>query len=224
MTLILFIYGCCMGSFIVAAAHRYTTHESLLFPASHCDWCQTPLAAWQLVPGVSYWLLRGRCFYCHSPIPPTTVLVELGCGLLLTTYHTPTDWHPIAWLLLWGYAALCDRTNLTFPAWIGVANLLVAPHIWSFSTGAWLLGSYFLIHVLWPRWPRPWIGDGDLEFIISYLITWGLWATSQWLVVACGLALATTRKTPRARFAFIPALTLSAWFWWGWSTWIPSPL
>ncbi|WP_260339416.1 prepilin peptidase [Levilactobacillus parabrevis] len=45
-------------------ATRYVTGDSYLFPASHCDTCQTPLAYWQLVPVLSYALLRGKCQIC----------------------------------------------------------------------------------------------------------------------------------------------------------------
>lgn len=209
-----FIYGSCLGSFICAAASRYATHESILFPASHCEACRTPLAYWQLIPVLSYCWLKGRCASCHAPISPQTLLMELGVGWLFTTWQSPVDTVSIGWLLLWGYAALCDGATQTFPAWVGVLNLLLMPHSWTPFTLLILGGSYTLIHWGWPRWSHPVIGDGDLEFISSYWIAFGALSTSRWLITACSLTLLHYWVRPHQRLPFIPALTLSAWFWW----------
>ena len=215
LSVMLFIYGSCLGSFICAAASRYATHESLLFPASHCATCRIPLAYWQLIPVLSYCCLKGRCAYCSAPIPPQALLMELGAGWLFTTWHAPTDALSIGWLLLWSYAALCDGATQTFPAWVGSLNLLLAPHSWTLFTALLLLGTYALIRWGWSHWPHPVMGDGDLEFISSYWIAFGSLATSRWLLTACSLTLLYYWVRPhQQRLPFIPALTLSAWVWW----------
>ncbi|MDT6981074.1 prepilin peptidase [Levilactobacillus zymae] len=211
---LLFVYGSCLGSFLCAAASRYATHDSLLFPASHCDWCLTPLAYWQMVPGISYWWLRGRCAYCQFPIPPETIVTEFGCGLLLATWHHPLDTFMIGWLLLWIYAALCDLRTQTFPAWVGAASFIFVPHAPTFTTISLLLLAYGAIRLIWPRWPHPWLGDGDLEFISSYWIAWGSLATSRWLSTACLLAWLVHPPRLHQPFPFVPALVASAWLWW----------
>ncbi|GEO68747.1 prepilin peptidase [Levilactobacillus acidifarinae] len=214
LTIILFIYGCCLGSFLCAAASRYATGESLLLPASHCDWCRTPLAYWQLIPGLSYWCLRGRCAYCRTPIPIDTVLAELGGGLLLATWQGPASTQPLAWLFLWSFAALCDARTQSFPAWVGVVNLLLAPHPITVVTTLGLILAYALIRWGWPYWQHPWIGDGDLEFISSFGLALGPLTTSRWLSLACVLALLAHWQVPQKQLPFIPALTISAWIWW----------
>ncbi|SUX55933.1 Pectic enzymes secretion protein outO [Chromobacterium vaccinii] len=58
-----------------------TAAMTLSRPRSHCPACQTPLAAWQLMPVLSFLLLRGRCASCAVKISPRYPLVELGLGL-----------------------------------------------------------------------------------------------------------------------------------------------
>lgn len=211
MTIILFIYGACLGSWLTAMADRYATGASPFYPASHCDTCQTPLAYWQLVPVFSYLLLRGRCHYCQQRIPPTTVVLEVGAGLLLTTL-TPANVRPLLWLGLWGFAALCDARTQTFPGWI--VWLAWPLTVWTLPWPAVILTTLLLLgsQFLWQRWPTPLIGDGDLELILAYIIYWGVTATAHWLLVASALAL--WRARDRGRLAFLPYLVGSAVGWW----------
>jgi len=85
-TLLILVYwtliGAAVGSFLNMAADRLLKDESLLFPASHCDACQHPLAPLDLIPVVSYLALRGRCRYCGAPIGRRSLLVEAGTALL----------------------------------------------------------------------------------------------------------------------------------------------
>lgn len=76
------IIGAAVGSFLNAAADRLVKRVSLLTPASHCDMCQHPLGALDLIPVVSYLALRGRCRYCGAPIGARSLWVELGTALV----------------------------------------------------------------------------------------------------------------------------------------------
>ncbi len=76
------LIGAAVGSFLNMAADRLLKNESLLFPTSHCDACQHPLAPLDLIPVVSYLALRGRCRYCGARIGLRSLLVEAGTALL----------------------------------------------------------------------------------------------------------------------------------------------
>ncbi|WP_204121050.1 MULTISPECIES: prepilin peptidase [Levilactobacillus] len=214
MTIILFIYGTCIGSWLTAMADRYATNASPYYPASHCDTCQTPLAHWQLVPVFSYLLLRGRCHYCHTAIPATTFIMEVTVGLLLTTLHPTTGTHLI-WLGLWAFAALCDARTQTFPGWISYATLPFV--LWGHTPLTILLTliTALSIRLLWPCWRQPLLGDGDCEMMLSYLLLWGMTATARWILLASTLAL--LQRNVSRRIAFLPYLAFSAVCWWLWS-------
>lgn len=213
MTIILFIYGACIGSWLTAMADRYATGASYVYPASHCTTCQTPLAYWQLVPVFSYLTLRGRCHYCQASIPATTFLLEVATGIVLTSIQYTTVL-PFLWLGLWTFAALCDARTQTFPAWVSYLAMGLA--LWHQPATTLVLGVllFACIRLLWPRWSHPLIGDGDLDMLLSYGVLWGVTASAQWLLVASGLALLYPGK--RERLPFLPFLVLSAVGWWLW--------
>ncbi len=74
--------GLALGSFLNVCIDRLPAEQSILRPRSHCPACRTPLAARDLVPVLSYLLLRGRCRYCSASIPKRVLFVEAGTALL----------------------------------------------------------------------------------------------------------------------------------------------
>jgi leader peptidase (prepilin peptidase)/N-methyltransferase len=76
------LFGLCFGSFANAAAYRLPKGISLAKPPSHCPACKKRLAAADLVPVLSWLLLRGRCRYCKKRIGARYPLTEAACALL----------------------------------------------------------------------------------------------------------------------------------------------
>jgi len=76
-----FAIGAVIGSFLNVVIHRYPREESIVFPASHCPNCNTPIRAYDNIPLLSYAILRGRCRSCAAPISPRYPLVELANAL-----------------------------------------------------------------------------------------------------------------------------------------------
>ena len=87
-SLVAFIIGTFLGSFANVCIYRLPRRQSVVFPGSHCPFCQQAIRPWQNIPLLSYAVLRGRCGACTSPIAWRYPLVELGCGLLYVwLYH-----------------------------------------------------------------------------------------------------------------------------------------
>ena len=84
------ILGLCFGSFANVAAYRIPRNESLLSPPSRCPNCGRRLAITDLIPVLSWLLLRGKCRYCGSKIAPRYPITELMCGLLFFGMATYT--------------------------------------------------------------------------------------------------------------------------------------
>jgi len=74
------LFGLAFGSFVNAAIDRIPRGRSLN-GRSACDACGRALRAWELVPVLSYVILRGRCATCHANISARTPLVEAASGL-----------------------------------------------------------------------------------------------------------------------------------------------
>jgi leader peptidase (prepilin peptidase) / N-methyltransferase len=71
------VLGAVLGSFLNVVIYRVPLGESLVAPRSRCPSCETPIAAYDNVPVISWLLLRGRCRHCGAPISPRYPIVEL---------------------------------------------------------------------------------------------------------------------------------------------------
>ncbi len=85
-----FLLGSVIGSFINVVVFRLHSKESITKGRSKCPSCGHQLVAKDLIPVVSFLLLRGRCRYCGNLISWQYPLVELGVGTLFVIagfYH-----------------------------------------------------------------------------------------------------------------------------------------
>ncbi len=78
----IFAFGASMGSFLNASVYRLRVGENILSGRSHCPNCGHRLGALDLVPALSWLMLRGRCRYCRKEISPQYLMVELAVGLV----------------------------------------------------------------------------------------------------------------------------------------------
>lgn len=77
MEIIMFSLGAIMSSFMCCL-----TENDFFNRRSRCNQCKHTLSFYDLIPVISYILLRGRCRYCKHPIPFHLFLSELLMGLL----------------------------------------------------------------------------------------------------------------------------------------------
>ncbi len=78
-----FIFGAIVGSFLNVVILRLPQPgASVVFPASHCPRCKTPLCWYENIPIISWLVLRGRCAHCAATISIQYPVVELLTGLL----------------------------------------------------------------------------------------------------------------------------------------------
>ena len=80
----IFIIGLCIGSFLNVVILRALSEESIVFPASKCPKCQTPLKWWHNIPVISYICLGGKCAFCKEKISIQYPIIELLTGLIFT--------------------------------------------------------------------------------------------------------------------------------------------
>lgn len=81
-TVFAFIFGLVFGSFFNVVGLRVPKKESIAAPPSHCTNCQRQLTAIDLIPVLSYIVLRGKCRTCGAKISPIYLLTELATGIL----------------------------------------------------------------------------------------------------------------------------------------------
>ena len=79
---IILILGLIIGSFSNVCIYRIPKNESIVFPASHCPNCHTPIKAIDNVPILSFLLLKGKCRKCGEKISIRYPVVEFLTGAI----------------------------------------------------------------------------------------------------------------------------------------------
>ena len=204
--LIIVLLGLCLGSFINAAVWRL--HEqaktkkqrtkskelSILRGRYVCTHCYHTLSWYDLLPVVSWIILKGRCRYCHKPISWQYPVVELATAVLFVFSYSywPYGMDTVGiiqfglWLVfLTGFMALTIYdlrwmilpNKIVFPllalASVQTVLLSVLHHdfqiIISALSGLFVAGGLF--YVLFRISEGKWIGGGDVKlgFILGLL-------------------------------------------------------
>lgn len=83
------LLGLAVGSFLNLCIDRLPRGGSIVSPPSHCDSCDSSLKPLDLVPVLSYLVLRGRCRYCGAVVPVRVLIVELASGAI----YALMAWH-----------------------------------------------------------------------------------------------------------------------------------
>lgn len=83
-----FLLGTIVGSFLGVVADRVSNNESIWRGRSHCDHCRHKLHWNDLIPLVSFLMLKRKCRYCHKELDWNYFIIELVTGLtyVLATY------------------------------------------------------------------------------------------------------------------------------------------
>ena len=79
---LIFVLGTILASFCNVIGYRYPLHISFVKGRSHCEICHHQLYAWDLIPIVSYVLLKGRCRYCNASLSFKHPMIECIGGVI----------------------------------------------------------------------------------------------------------------------------------------------
>ncbi|MGB9627328.1 MAG: prepilin peptidase [Thermodesulfobacteriota bacterium] len=175
------VFGAIVGSFLNVCIVRLPKEESIITPGSHCPHCNKPIAFYDNIPLLSYFLLRGKCRHCRNPISIQYPIVEgittLSSFLLFINYG-PSPTYLLYFALV---SALIVITGIdlfhqiipdviSLPG-IGVGllgSLLILPITFLNSLFGMLLGggSLFLVATLY-QWlfKREGMGGGDVKLL-----------------------------------------------------------
>lgn len=82
-----FVLGIMIGSFLNVVIYRIPKNESIAFPASKCQSCDTPLKWYHNIPIFSWLFLGGKCGFCKAPISTQYPVVEFITGVIFLTLY-----------------------------------------------------------------------------------------------------------------------------------------
>ena len=125
-----FLSGAAFGSFANVCIYRIPRNLSVVAPRSFCPHCGRTLSWYELIPVLSFLILRGRCRTCRGPISVRYPLVELAVaivGLWLLTKDGPTLDALVKLLIfvLLLIIAVIDWNTLTIPNGLIIAGLVL---------------------------------------------------------------------------------------------------
>lgn len=78
----IFLFGIVIGSFLNVCIYRIPAGESIVTDRSHCMTCGYQLKWYDLIPILSWLVLRGRCRKCGEKISGQYPLIEAVNGIL----------------------------------------------------------------------------------------------------------------------------------------------
>ena len=219
-----------LGSFAALVADRLPEGRGVVAGRSRCDGCGRPIVPWDLVPLVSFALLRGRARCCRVAIPRHLPVLE--GAFLLVPLSAVAAGAPLpascalGWTLL-ALAAIDLRTwtlpdALTLPL-LGGGLLLAAlgatgpPAL--HAAGA-LAGAAAVVGIdaAYRAWRgAPGMGMGDAKLLAAAGAWCGLAALPSVLLLACVMGLLAALAAgagARAPVPFGPGLAAGTWLTW----------
>lgn len=174
LILLSFIFGASIGSFVQVIATRFRV-ASITHGRSKCLSCGEALRASDLIPVLSYLLLKGKCRYCKTKYGMEAIIVECIYGLVFVALYLlvlslqPSLLLSFVWLVYYtllfivlGAMALYDRAHsyIPFPFLLSYLLLTLLMYIIRFQSGYDILSTASPILVAIP-------------FLIIWLVTKG---------------------------------------------------
>lgn len=187
--IIFFILGLHMGSFFTVVGLRLPNHEKFINSRSHCDKCNHELSLLDMIPIISYLLLRGRCRYCRSKINSLSTYMELFTGILFAlaffrfgfSYELLIALGIVSMLSIIAvsdisYYIIPDEILIFFSGYFLIITTLefgILPALMSLLSGMVLFGIMYLIMLLGNfLFKKETLGGGDIKmmFVIGLVI------------------------------------------------------
>jgi len=82
LTLFIFAFGLCIGSFLNVCIYRLPRSRSIVLPNSFCPKCLNSIRFYDNIPLLSYIILKGKCRFCKEKISLRYPMVELMSALM----------------------------------------------------------------------------------------------------------------------------------------------
>lgn len=178
------ILGLIVGSFLNAVIHRLHTGESFLTGRSACPHCHKEIEGRDLIPVISFLLLKGKCRSCGKRIswqyPLVEILTALVFGLLVVSFPFSLPLYVSAafaafFILISVYDfkhfLILDKVLLPLGALAIAWNLYQGQAIEGLLSGLGLMAFFGFQYLLSQG---RWIGFGDVKygFVLGNIFLW----------------------------------------------------
>ncbi len=184
-SILIFIVGISIGSFLNAVIWRLHTKEGFLKGRSYCPKCKAHIRAKDLVPLLSFILLRGKCRDCQKNISWQYPIIELLTGLaflilffkfslsdIFFIYCIYVSFLMIVFVFDLKHYMILDRVMLPAAVVAFIGGLFLNIGLTSLIIGAIIGGGFFLLQFSLSR--GKWIGGGDIRLgaVMGLMLGW----------------------------------------------------
>jgi len=245
MLIALLVISPFIGSFIGVLATRLPEAQNVLTGRSVCQTCNHTLAAVDLVPILSWLVLKGRCRHCGAPLGLFYPVVEIAALLLTIWAATQTTGIALAiscafgWILLalalsdWLYFVLPNALTLVLLMAGLAASYVLEPgallgHVVAAVVGFLIFAAIDVVYRALRGRVGLGLGDAKLMAGIGAWLGWQGLPTVVVFAGALGLLLVLSRSlagrgvTATDRLPFGTFLTAGAWIVWLYGPLLPS--
>lgn len=198
MIFLFFILGASIGSFLNVLIDRLPKNQSIL-GRSRCDFCKKKIAWYDLIPIVSYFILKGKSRCCYKKLSFQYPLVETITGLifvflfkgitdsfllrtilvggiissLIVIFFSDLKYHLISDYILWAFFIFSLLFKISTANFFGAANniILFKETTQSIISGLFVVLPIFLIYYISHERAMG-LGDVYLSAIIGFLLGW----------------------------------------------------
>ncbi len=226
----MFVFGVCVGSFLNVCIYRLPLGESLTKKNSHCMTCGEEIKRYDLIPIISWCILRGKCRHCGARISPRYTVVEFlnGAIWLVTALYFDIVALPmyiiltclmfsaliVVFFMDWD-TQLINTWVVVFIGVLAVAEIILCRDYDSASISSHIIGAFVVsvpLAIVTLLSHEKAMGWGDVFLMIAA----GLYLGIQGALVALAVALVTgsigglTQKhfSGSSKFAFGPYLSI----------------
>lgn len=206
-TIVFFVLGTVFGSFFNVVGYRLPKEESIVYPPSHCPKCNHQLGWWELIPVISYILLKGKCHGCHSKISMFYPIFEFTTGLLFALSYLLVGSDLLKLLLTLIFVStliivfISDYQTMIIPdqviifALVSMSIIMIFTRgidgaLWSLLNGAIAFLSMWALKLLGDfLFKKESMGGGDIKlmFLFGLFFGWEMAIISIFLAAIIGL-------------------------------------
>lgn len=239
--ILLLLLGASWGSFLNVVAYRLPKKKTFLKGRSKCPYCEKVINWYDMIPVLSWLLLRGKCRFCKHKLSLQYFIAEIASGaLFLLGGFLISDWiHLFLYIVVISFFIILfiydmrayiipDIVSIPAIVIIFILNYIFTRDIISIFLGALIGGLWFLIQFVVSK--GRWVGGGDVRLGVLMGVLLG------YPFIFLGLSLAYVggsivaiflmllkKKSMKSRLPFATLLlpaTFVAWLWgdiiWNW--------
>ncbi|MCY6484588.1 prepilin peptidase [Clostridium aestuarii] len=228
--IVIVLLGLLIGSFLNVCIYRIPREESISYPPSHCTNCGQMIKPYDLIPVISYMVLKGKCRHCGMKISIRYPIIELFTGIVFLLIYSNYGFsiELLKFTILGCFLIVIgiidfDTTDVYFKVTmsgilIGVIFLCVYSYYYTYNINSYILGALigggFISVIILTTHGMGW-GDAEICALIGLYLGWKLTILAMFLSVILGavvgiVLILTKKKSSKDYIPFGPYIAIGA--------------